>query len=136
MAAWGAGLFEDDLTTGFIAEIVRPEGMAVLGRALAEARQTSGHLLYEPAIRALIAAEALAAFGGRPASVLPAELAAWAAHGRAGEVPPALWPLAAAAVQRVMEDSEILELWARSEELGRWIAKVDDLLARLARGAG
>jgi hypothetical protein len=132
MSMWGAGLFQDDLATGFVAEIVRPEGLAALERALADARQTSGHLLYEAAIRALIAAEALAALGGRPATPLPTELADWAAHSRNDAIPEAWWALASGAVERVKEDSELAELWARSEELARWVGKVDDLLARLA----
>jgi hypothetical protein len=131
-AAWGAGLFQDDLATDFANQIVEGDGLAVLRQALAQAGQASGHLLYEPAIRALISAEVLAALGGRPAKAMPPELHDWVAHRSQESIPRELWTLARTAVERVKQDSEISELWARSNEFGRWIEKVDDLLARLA----
>jgi hypothetical protein len=132
-ASWGAGLFQDDLATDFAAQIVDGDGVAVITSALATAGQASGHLLYEFAIRALISAEVLAALGGRPAKEMPPELQDWVTGHRQQAIPDALWPLARAAIERVKEDSEVFELWARSDEFARWIGKVDDLLARLAR---
>jgi len=129
--AWGAGIFPDDLASDFAAEIARSEGLDVLQRALFQAGQARGHLLYEFAVHALIAAEALAALGGRPTAALPPELRQWAAGQDRGIVPQTLWSLSRSAVERVKEDSEIAELWMRSAELGRWIATVDDLLDRL-----
>jgi len=134
-AAWGAGIFQDDLATDFAAQIIEGDGLAVLRRALAEAGQARGHLLYESAVRALIAAEVLAALGGQPTAALPPELKDWVTGRRGLEIPEALWPLSRAAVERVKEDSEISELWVRSDEFGRWIDKVDDLLGRLERSA-
>jgi Domain of unknown function (DUF4259) len=130
-AAWGAGIFQDDLATDFAAQIVEGDGLAVLRRVFDDAGQARGHLLYEPAVRTLIAAEVLAALGGRPTKALPPELQDWIS-GRQGEpIPEALWPLSRVAVERVKDDSEISELWARSTEFARWIGKVDDLLGRL-----
>jgi hypothetical protein len=133
VAAWGPGLFQDDLATDFVTEIVERDGIAVLHRALAQAGQARGHLLYEFSVHALIAAEVLAALGGRPTKALPPELQDWVVGRRGQPVPEALWPLATVAVARVKEDSEISELWARSDEFGRWLEKVDDLLNRLAQ---
>jgi uncharacterized protein DUF4259 len=132
-AVWGAGLFQDDLATDFAAQIVEGDGLALMHRAFAMAGGAGGHLLYEFAIRALISAEVLAALGGRPVRAMPPELRDWVG-GRPGlAIPDELWPLARTAVERVKEDSEISELWARSNEFGRWIEKVDDLLGRLQR---
>ena len=75
-AAWGAGIFQDDLATDFTSQIVEG-GLAVLRRTFDDAGQARGHLLYEPAVRTLIAAEVLAALGGRPARALPPELQDW-----------------------------------------------------------
>jgi hypothetical protein len=131
-AAWGAGIFQDDLATDFAAQIVEG-GLAVLRRAFDDAGQAKGHLLHEPAVRTLIAAEVLAALGGRPAKALPTELQDWIS-GRQGEpIPDTLWPLSRVAVERVKDDSEISELWARSDGFAGWIDKVDDLLGRLAQ---
>ena len=133
-AAWGAGLFQDDLATDFANQIV-DGGVAVLHRTFDDATRVIGHLLYEPAVRTLIAAEVLAALGGRPTKALPPELQDWVS-GRHGEaIPEALWPLSRIAVERVKDDSEISELWARSSEFARWIDKVEDLLGRLERSA-
>lgn len=129
--AWGAGIFQDDLATDFAVEIAQSDGFDVLWRALSHAGQASGHLHYEFAVHALIAAEVLAALGGRPTATLPSDLAAWIAGQAAQEIPEGLWSLSRSAIQRVKEDSELAELWARSAELGRWIGKVDDLLDRL-----
>jgi hypothetical protein len=131
--AWGAGIFQDDLATDFANEIAQSEDLAVVRRAIAQASQARGHLLYEFAVHALIAAEVLAALGGRPAAALPPELQQWAAGQARRDIPDALWALSRTAVERVKEDSEISELWARSDEFARWIGKVDDLLDRLVR---
>jgi len=131
-AAWGAGIFQDDLATDFTNQIVEG-GLAVLRRTFDDAGQARGHLLYEPAVRTLIAAEVLAALGGRPARALPPELLDWISGCQGETIPEALWPLSRVAVERVKDDSEISELWARSDAFARWIDKVDDLLGRLER---
>jgi len=131
-AAWGAGIFQDDLATDFTNQIVEG-GLAVLRRTFDDAGQARGHLLYEPAVRTLIAAEVLAALGGRPAQALPPELQDWISGHEREAIPESLWPLSRVAVERVKDDSEISELWARSDAFARWIDKVDDLLGRLER---
>jgi len=131
-AAWGAGIFQDDLATDFTNQIVEG-GLAVLRRTFDDAGQARGHLLYEPAVRTLIAAEVLAALGGRPARALPPELQDWIGGHEREAIPESLWPLSRVAVERVKDDSEISELWARSDAFARWIDKVDDLLGRLER---
>ena len=130
--AWGAGLIQDDLATDFVSQIVEGDNADILHRTLSAARSVPGHLPYEPAIRGLIAAEVVAGLAGRPAKAMPAELAGWAAAHGAPEGEPELRRLAATVVERVKEDSELAELWARSEQLAPWVEKVDDLLARLS----
>jgi len=130
---WGAGIFQDDLASGFAGDIAQSADLSLLRVTLSRAEQAIGHLLYEPAICALIAAEVLAAVGGRPPAVLPPELERWVADRRGEAIPPVLWPMAFAAVERVKEDSELSELWARSAKEAEWLAKVDDLLERLNR---
>ena len=132
-AAWGAGIFQDDLATDFAAQIVEGDGLAVLRRTFDDAARVRGHLLYELAVRTLVAAEVLAALGGRPTKALPPELQDWISGREREPIPEAFSPLARVAVERVKDDSEISELWARSDAFARWIDKVDDLLGRLDR---
>ncbi len=133
-AFWGAGLIQDDLATEFANQLVESGSILILHRTLSGARNVPGHLSYESAIRGLIAAEVVAALVGRAANAMPPELANWA-EGRRGEgIYPELRRLAASVVERVKEDSELSELWARSDRLARWVESVDDLLSRLAAG--
>jgi hypothetical protein len=132
---WGAGIFQDDLASGFAGDIAQSPDLSLLRVALSRAGQAVGHLLYEPSVYALIAAEVLAALGGHPPKVLPPELARWVIDHKNERIPPALWPMAADAVERVKQDSELSELWARSAADGEWLAKVDDLLSRLTEAA-
>jgi hypothetical protein len=66
---------------------------------------------------------------------MPPELQDWVAAHCGEAIADALWPLARSAVERVKEDSEISELWARSDQFALWIEKVDDLLGRLDQSA-
>ncbi len=132
---WGAGLIQDDLATDFAAHIFEGGGLAVMRRALTAAGEARGHLVYELSVHALIAGEVLAALGGRPAAAIPPELQVWVAAHRGDAVPDALWLLARSAVERVKEDSEISELWARSDQFTWWIERIDDLLDRLDQSA-
>ena len=132
---WGAGLIQDDLATDFASQITEASGLDVVRHALTGAGRAPGHLLYEFAVRALIAGEVLAALAGRPAKAMPPELQAWVAAHQGDAIADALWPLARSAVERVKEDSEISELWARSDQFSWWIEKVDDLLRRLDQSA-
>jgi Domain of unknown function (DUF4259) len=134
-ATWGAGLFQDDLATDFATQIIEGNSLDVVHHALTGAGQVRGHLLYELAVRALIAGEVLAALGGKPAKAMPPELQDWVAAHCGEAIADALWPLARSAVERVKEDSEISELWARSDQFALWIEKVDDLLGRLDQSA-
>jgi hypothetical protein len=134
-ATWGAGLFQDDLATDFATQIIEGSGLDVVRHALKGAGQVRGHLLYEFAVRALISGEVLAALAGRPAKAMPSELRDWVAAHRGDAIADALWPLARSAVERVKEDSEISELWARSDQFSWWIEEVDDLLNRLDQSA-
>ena len=131
MPSWGPGLIEDDLATDFSNQIV-DGGVTTVRGALSRALQSSGHLLYEPSICALIAAETVAALAGRPAKAMPDALAAWTGTHMREPSLGELQSLASAAVERVRDDSEIAELWARSATQAGWMEKVADLLKRLA----
>ena len=82
-----------------------------------------------PVQGALAAAEIVAAVRGKPGADLPKKLVAW----QAGKSRPsdALLELARRAVAKVMQDSELKDLWVESGNPQAWEDGVKDLQARL-----
>ena len=77
-------------------------------------------------------AEVVAAIRGKPGSAAAnADVMAWArAHHDWSDQSLAL--LAASAVRRVRDASELRDLWAETDELETWLATLDDLITRLS----
>ena len=77
---------------------------------------------------ALAAAEVVAALRGKP--VLPDDVAAWvSAHADLDTTE--AQPKASQAVQHILAESELKELFQESDEYDQWVGGVNDLLARL-----
>lgn len=89
----------------------------------------------DQAAEALAAAEVVAAALGHSAAGLPGEATDWV-QAHAGEIDPALVPLAVDAVTRIRTNSETQALWEESDSGAEWHAVVDNLLARLGRVSG
>jgi Domain of unknown function (DUF4259) len=89
----------------------------------------SGYLEAPICEEALVAAEVVAALGGRPSPTLPNALVVWADTHRT-QGPAALLQLALSATMKILSSSELKELW---EEGGseQWLQIVRDLLKRL-----
>lgn len=83
---------------------------------------------------AIAAAELCASCAGHGPGRLPDRIEGWVQdnpHGpHADDV-----ALMSEAVSRVREDSELREFWRDSDDQGRWLAEVDDLLSRLGRSS-
>ena len=128
MGAWGAGPFDNDdaadwaylLTDDANDSVVRDALVAVVGGS-ADARAASA---------AVGAAAIVAAGAGRPGGDLPREVRAWI-DARRDDRWSALLPTAVAALDAVLADSELAELWAESGD-GAWLEAVADLRGRLA----
>ena len=82
---------------------------------------------------AVAAAEVVAAGLERPYVELPDEVTAWIAA-RSGAGWSTLVPVAVRAVNRVLDESELRELWDEAPDGEAWMADVTDLLERLAPG--
>ncbi|MDA1237251.1 MAG: DUF4259 domain-containing protein [Acidobacteria bacterium] len=130
MGAWGAGNFENDdalyfvgeLTSGAIEQRVRDALAAVHLVDDAEVDATV-------AAQALVAAELVAASRGHLADDFPADAVSLTKGLKAAD----LKDLACDAVSRVLLSSELVELWAESDESEEWNRAITGLIERLGK---
>jgi hypothetical protein len=129
MGAWSHTSFGNDDASDFVYK-VEGDGEAAVANAFEAVNDLSaGDYLEAPdASVALAAAEFVAAKGGKPPADFP--------EGAAAVVPRikdhlALKADAVKAVKRVLENSELRDLWAETGDFGAWRADVEGLLERL-----
>lgn len=138
MGAWGAGSFENDDALDFVVRLER-EGEAAVRVVLEEVTGLGArdYLEAEQASSAIAASEVVAAARDGERSRLPQAVQDWL-DGRGDLASPALLALAHRAVERVLTQSELKELW---EEGGAsalsetWASGVRQLIARLVATA-
>jgi hypothetical protein len=131
MGAWGHQAFENDDALDWVAELEEAEDASVLAEAFDAIPEDAEEYVEAPeASTALAGAEVVAALLGKPTPSLPEEVTAWVS-GRKG-VSPGVVKKARRAVQRVLANSELKELWEDAEDFAPWKASVEDLLKRLA----
>ena len=133
MGAWGIGPFENDDALDFVAEL-QADGVSVVRSALEAVAllDPDGYLEAPSCERAIAAAEVLAGARGRPAPDLPPEITEWL---RAGpRVDESLVPPAAVAMTRILEGSELKELWESSTDGPAWERRVADVRGRIGIG--
>ena len=130
MGCWGYGSFDNDDACDWVYELEVAEDIGPVSEALALALEAD-YLDAFHACRGIAAAEVVAALMGNPAGNLPEEVKAWVVGKEPPE--PALIEKARRAVTRILEDSELRELWdeVQDEERMRWQQEVEDLLRRL-----
>ncbi len=132
MGAWGAGNFENDDALDLIGEL-KPQGCAEQLEALFCAAVESGMQGAEidafDASRVLAGAELVAASRGHASEDFPEDAAPLA---QALQKPSgALLEQCASAVSYVLLSSEMVELWAESDDPAEWNEVVTALIARL-----
>src|SRR5687767_6352150 len=109
MGAWGSGSFENDDALDWVTGLADDSSDAVR-EALAPIASAGDEYLQAPdCSMAIAAAEAVAAARGHPNNALPEEVAGWAA--KKPVVTPDLVELARAAVDRILNNSELKDLW-------------------------
>jgi hypothetical protein len=101
-------------------------------KTLDPAEYVPGHLLLKASVccEMLVAAEMVAAGIGRPSGYLPLRAAAWLLE-QDVLFSPGVVMLAATAVRRVGEFSELRQLWDAVKLSQEWLAGVDGLCSRL-----
>jgi hypothetical protein len=129
MGAWSHTSFGNDDALDFIAE-VEEDGEAAVANAFEVVNflKPDDYLEAPDASVAIAAAELVAARGGKPPADFPPQAAAVVPRikERTTHVADAI-----KAVRRILDYSELKELWAESQEFDKWRADVADLLERL-----
>jgi hypothetical protein len=130
MGAWGARSFDNDDAMDFVAEL-ESDGSGALQDAINEVADLApeDYLEAPSASRAVAAAEVVAAMLGSAATDLPSAVVEWVSTAPAPD--PSLRASATAALQRVVANSELAELWAESGD-DSWKDQQANLLERLS----
>jgi len=126
MGTWGAGGFENDAAADFAAGIDSLRDIATVLTTLPD--DPEREIEADQAQQIIAAAECLAARLGRPAGDMPDDLAAKVATFDAPA--PELIDAAKEAVSRVLQWSELTELWAE-EDSAPWNIAITSLIQRL-----
>jgi hypothetical protein len=128
MGAWGYGAFENDVALDWVTQFRDDPACADLRRALTAATGSSCPE-FDECSQAVCAAEIVAALKSKPARRLPDEVksALQIIRGRQS----GLATVARKAIQRVLRDSEMRELWRESQHFRAWQRRLRRLLARL-----
>lgn len=130
MGAWGYGNFENDDAMDWVADLegYSDDGMiidtlnTIIDQAddYPEAPDCSG---------AVVAAETIAALLGEPHEDCPDEIDAWVEERTSPSA--TLVAKARQAVEVIMSNSELKDLWQESEDFEAWQSSLEDLLTRL-----
>lgn len=128
--AWGHESFENDSAIDWVENFFKPDGIAAVESAISQVTTRKGYLDVDVASAAVAAAEILAIARGHSGGNIPPDLEAQAKRMPAKRVT-ALLPTARLALERVLADSELKELWADSPDYAAWRKAVEGLKARL-----
>lgn len=131
MGAWGHGNFDNDAALDFIYFLDRHEGISEIESAVQAVVNNEGYLDADYASCALAAGEAVALIRGKPAKSLPEYLVKW--HQKHNySVDGALVEQTIQAVEKVLAESELRDLWSDADTLFEdWKQAVNELLERL-----
>jgi Domain of unknown function (DUF4259) len=113
MGAWGTGHFENDDALDLVADVQGPDDLDRVLRAVTESEDAG--IGASVATKAMAAADIVAAMMGRPAGDCPDDLTK--RLDALGAPPPALIKLAQESVSRILMESELVDLWAESDEV-------------------
>ena len=130
MGAWAHGGFDNDDALDFVGELTAAGTWEPAAEAITSVIRVGDSYLEAPeASKALAAAEVIAAALGRSATKLPEKVVAWVASCAAPERD--LVEKARRALERVLGDSELKDLWRESSDSALWHREVEGLARRL-----
>jgi hypothetical protein len=134
MEIWGLSAFENDAAREWLADFGEND-FRLIDRTLAgvAALLPVDELDAVEAGEVLAAAECVAAAGGWPASQLPEIVQEWLDENSPFQVKPAYVEMAQKAVARVLQKSELKDIWQQTEHFDRWETAVSSLQSRLSQ---
>jgi len=132
MGAWGTGPFENDVALDWVSELAGSSGLTAIEDALGLPAAAADYPGAPGCSIAIAAAETVAAMKGKPRDHLPNEVMAFLK--RASGPSPSLVDAAGSALARVLEKSELRDLWEGSDYYDEWRASLIDLRRRLTAG--
>lgn len=131
MGAWGAGAFENDDALDWIADLDPAKGWAHVVSAFDAVTAPGEYTDVDVGTATVAAAEVVAASRGWPAPDLPDTLLPYLRSVGAADAD--LTARASAALSNVLlEPSELVELWAESEDAEKWNLAITGLVERLS----
>ncbi len=132
MGSWGPGNFENDDALDLLGELSSDpnwKALTKLFQSVSACGMQGEEIVATDSSRVMAAAELLAASRGHPPEELPEEASKLLAT--MGKLAEALVEEAASAVSYVLMNSELVELWAESDDPGEWNRVASGLVARL-----
>jgi hypothetical protein len=127
MGVHGVSPFDNDEASDFVVEIIGAEDMNVIAQAVYAVPDADEQYVESgTATRALVAAEVLAAQMGNESGDVPDELQGWIQS--QDDPDNALLIRARSAMQRVLRNSELRELWQESKLFPAWRERIQYLM--------
>jgi hypothetical protein len=131
MGTWGTGTFENDTASDWVYELEAAVDAAPVRDALdATLGAAQDYLDADAAVIGLAAAEVVAALNGMARPGIPDGVRDWVGNHPVGPDPDLL-ATARAAVDAIVSQSELRELWEETDEFAAWQADVADLRSHL-----
>ena len=132
MGAWGTGIFDNDDAMDWIGLMIENGDIEQLREGVNKIIVSNQYLQSPDCCRALASAEIIAAIKNKDYSFLPDLAKQWILTFDIAINPKIIYS-AQEAIQMVKEDSELKDLWAKSNNLNEWIKVVQDLEDRLKK---
>lgn len=132
MGAWGYNVFDNDDAGDWVWDLVESTDLSAITEALNAVTDDAEDYIEAPECSMAVAAsEVVAALHGRPAETLPDEVSKWLSG---KPVPDAVISAKAIkAIETVLKDSELKELWEENEEeYSNWVASLNDIKLRIS----
>jgi len=130
MGTWGLGSFDNHDASDWVYDLEKARDVSLLRSTIAAVNNEKGYLEAPTCVNALAASEVVAALMGRPAGDLPEGVVSWVASNGKLDAK-GLRPDAIAAIDRILADSELKELWGETDDAANWQVLVNDLRGRL-----
>jgi acyl carrier protein len=129
MGAWGIGNFENDTIQDWIIELVEAQDINLLSESI-EMVLEDNYLDADVACIAIGAVEILAALQNRPGKEINEdELQEWILQHK-GQVTNLL-EKSHKALGKILAESELKELWEKTEDYGNWVTTIKELQSRI-----